>query len=246
MGKSIWGAGLVVGLVLTVSGRGEEGPNPKAILDKAINAHGGAELLKKYTAQQTKSKGKFYGFGDGIDYTAESSLQLPDKVRTTIEGPMFKFVQVINGDKGWVSANDDTNEMNMDQLEAGKGEIYASKLSHLVTITGPDYKLTPLGEVKVDDKPALGIRVEHKGQKDVSLFFDKDSGLLVKSERKAKDGMSGEEYTATTFYSGYKKVEGVQVPHKITVNKDGNKLVEQENTECKLAEKLDDKLFTKP
>jgi hypothetical protein len=39
-----------------------------------------------------------------------------------------------------------------------------------------------LGDVKVGDKPALGIGVSHKNHKDVSLFFDKETGLPAKSE----------------------------------------------------------------
>jgi hypothetical protein len=246
MRKILWGSSLAVALLASGVGRAAEGGDPKAIIEKAIQAHGGADLLKKFTAQQTKAKGKFYGLGDGIEYTAEGSIQLPGKVRTVIDAGMFKFTQVLNGDKGWVSAMGETNEMNKDQLEAAKEEVYSAGLTRLVPLLGPDFTLTALGESKVGDKPAVGVKVQHKGHKDVSLFFDKDSGLLVKSERKTIDGMSGEEFTATTFPSDYKKVEGVMVAHKIKINKNADKLIEQEFTDYKLLEKLDDKMFEKP
>jgi hypothetical protein len=246
MRKILWGCGLAVAQLAGTVARAAEGDDPKAIIDKAIQAHGGAELLKKFTAQQTKAKGKFYGLGDAIEYTAEGSIQLPDKVRTVIEAPGFKIIQILNGDKGWVSAMGDTNEMNKEQLQAAKEEVYSAGLTRLVTLTGAGYELSPLPEAKVGGKAAAGVLVKHKGHKDVSLFFDKESGLLVKSERKAIDAMSGEEYTATAFPTDYKKVEGVMVAHKMTLNKNGDKLIEQEYTDYKLAEKLDDKPFEKP
>ena len=41
------------------------------------------------------------------------------------------------------------------------------------------YELALIGEVKVEDKPAIGVRVSVKGQKDINLFFDKQSGVRI-------------------------------------------------------------------
>ena len=48
--------------------------------------------------------------------------------------------------------------------------------------------LAALGESKVGDRPALGVRISVKGRKDLRFFFDKESGLLVKSEHILDDG----------------------------------------------------------
>src|SRR6266581_4328348 len=93
-------------VLVTVSGlvRADEQADLKAIVDKAIKAHGGEEKLSKNKVISTKAKGKFYGFGeDGIDFTQESAVQAPDKIRTKIEGEAmgnkFEFIQVIGGEK---------------------------------------------------------------------------------------------------------------------------------------------------
>ena len=44
-----------------------------------------------------------------------------------------------------------------------------------------DFQLSPAGEVKVNDRPALGLRVSRKGWPDVNVYFDKESGLVVKA-----------------------------------------------------------------
>ena len=62
-------------------------------------------------------------------------------------------------------------------------------MSGLVTplLEDKTFELSPMGETKIEDRPARGVRVVMKGQPDVSLFFAKDSGLLVKVDRRGQD-----------------------------------------------------------
>jgi hypothetical protein len=189
--------------------------------------------------------------GDGIDYTGENSVQLPNRIRTEVEvdvnGQKFKFVQVVDGDKGWMKLGDNTEDLNKDMLAEAKEQMNVAQISHLTVLTDKDYKLSTLGESKVGDRPAVGVRVEHKGFRDVNLYLDKENGQILKTETRGKDLMQdGKEYTAETFYDDYKMVDGVLVAHKILIKRDGNKYVEAELTEVKVSEKLDDGVFAKP
>jgi hypothetical protein len=233
-------------------GRADDAAEVKAVLDKAIKAQGGADNLRKYQAATMRMKGKIHGVvADALDISGETASQLPDRLRAeisiTVMGMDFKVVQVLNGNKGWVTLNDKTMEMSKEQLEEARQQMYVSAAAHLVALRDKGYKLSPLGEAKVEGKDAVGLRVEHEGRRDVSLFFDKKTGLLLKTETRARDPMMGDkEFTAETFYGDYKEVDGVQVAHKITVKRDGKPFVESENSDVKLAEKLDDSNFEKP
>jgi hypothetical protein len=243
-----WTAGLAA-VVLAVggAGRADDAGDAKAIVEKAIKAAGGADVLKKYPAMTTKSKGTFYGMGDGVEYTGQEYTQLPDKLRLEIHAGDFKFTQVFNGDKGWIQAGDNTMDMPKEMVAELQEGMQLHVVMSLVPLLEGDYKLSPLAEVKVGGKPAVGVRVEHKGHRDVSLFFDKDSGLLVKTEHKGKDVQAGgAEYTAESFLSDYKKVDGLEVPFKVSVKRDGKRYIEAEVQEAKPSEKLEDKLFQKP
>jgi hypothetical protein len=232
--------------------RADDQADVKAVIAKAIKAQGGAANLARYQALTTKNKGKFYGMGAGIDYTGENAYQFPDRLRVEVEGEVmgqnFKVVQVVNGDKGWVAFNDKVTPMTKEMVAEAREQMYAARVTRLLPLSGTDFKLSPLGEVKVGDRPAVGVRVESKNHRDISLFFDKDKGLLLKSETRAKDVQGGgdTEFTVETVYGDYKKVDGVQVPHNVTIKRDGKLFVENEITEAKLAEKLDDSLFAKP
>ncbi|HTU92158.1 MAG TPA: hypothetical protein VMF69_18900 [Gemmataceae bacterium] len=242
----------VIGLLtLLIPVQADEDAKLREVVDRAIKAHGGIDNLTKLKASTSKQKGKFHGLGDALDYTSEEAIQLPDRFRVEVHSKAgdqeFTFIQVINGNKGWMKFGDKTNELDKEALAEAKEQMNVATISHLDCLKKKAYKLSPLGDVKVGDRPAIGVRVERKGYRDVSLFFDKAKYLLLKVETRGKDVMQGgQEFTATTLYDDYKKVEGIMVAHKVKVERDGKPYVEGETIEEKISEKLDDSVFEKP
>lgn len=246
--RRIVGAVCVIALLAAaVPARGADDVKVRAIIEKAIKAHGGADMLKKYKANIAKNKGIYYGMGDGIDFTSTHWLQLPDRMRTDVEADNFIFSQAINGDKGWRQFGDSAEDLDKEAIAEQKEDLNARRIAHLSNLLDKEYKLSALADAKVGDRPAVGVRVERKGFRDVSLYFDKENGRLLKSERRAKNlMMGGEEFTEETLYQDYRKVDAVLIAHQIIVNHDGKKIVESKVKEIKLYEKLDDKDFAKP
>src|SRR5262249_14691922 len=91
-------------LLLAANVRADD--DPQKVIERAIKAHG--ERAGKGKAAVFKMKGKFYGLGEGIDFTADFKIQEPSQNRMdlTIEvaGEKVEIVQAIDGDKGWKSA----------------------------------------------------------------------------------------------------------------------------------------------
>lgn len=251
MWKITGSLGVVGLLTLLTPVRAQDDAKAREVVDRAIKTHGGLDNLTKMKANASKGKGKFHAMGQALDFTSETSLQLPDRLRNEVRSKFgdqeFTFIQVINGDKGWIKVNNMTEPMNKDLLAEAKEQMNAANISHLACLGDKEYKLSPLGEAKVGDRPAIGVRVERKGYRDVNLFFDKDKNLLIKMETRGKDFMQGgQEFTSSTLYSEYKKVGGIMVAHKATIERDGKPFVEGEDTEVKISEKLDDSVFEKP
>ncbi|HEY7330508.1 MAG TPA: hypothetical protein VH592_22905 [Gemmataceae bacterium] len=231
--------------------RADEDATLREVIARAIKADGGLDNLTKFKASASKQKGKIHTPGGALEYTSETSIQLPDRLRTEVRikvGDMqFTILQIVAGDKGWLQLMGKTDEMNKDMLEEAKEQMNAANITHLACLNDKEYKLSSLGEAKVGDRPAVGMRVERKGYRDVNLFFDKDKSLLLKMETRGKDVMQGgQEYTSTTLYDDYKKVEGMMVAHKVTVERDGKPFVESDVSEVTISEKLDDGVFAKP
>ena len=232
--------------------RGDEKAEARALVEKAVNAMGGKDKLAVGKASAFRLKGKFYGMGEGIDYTGEFAFQPPNQFRIKMDmeiNAMKITVQMVyDGKKYWRKINDDTTELGKDDVAEAAEDMYAGRVEALVPLLDDKgYELATVGEVKVEDRPALGIRVSHRGHRDINLYFDKKSGLLVKSERAIKDQMQGgKERNQERLLSDYKEIGGAKRAMKVTIKRDGEKFVDSEMTEFEQRDKLDAAEFAKP
>jgi len=244
----LWALGFA--LVAAFGLRAAEQDDAKNIIDKAIKARGGQEKLRKLKAVTMRLKGTIHSPGGDVPFTGEVVTQGADQRRLALDaetnGTKFTFVQVLNGDKGWQKINDDTQELNADQLAEAKEEAYGSWVATLLPLDGKDFTLYSLGEVKVEDRPAIGVRASSKGHRDVNLYFDKEFSQLVKSETRVKDEESGMEVNQESTYSDFKEIDGIKEPSKIVVKKDGKPFVEATVEQVKREEKVEDSIFVKP
>jgi hypothetical protein len=222
---------------------------PKDILAKAIKAHGGEELLTKNKAAQIKAKGKITFGGAEIEFTQEVSYMAPDKVRESMEatvgGMSFSTLTLVNGDKIVLEVNGKEMEVP-DQTKAAlkeAGQILA--IGQLVSLKDKKYELSLIGEDKVEGKKVVGIRVSAKDQTDVSVYFDKETGLLAKFEYRGADP-TGKEVNVERIVTEYgKSKSGLPQPKKMVVKHDGKPFIEAEVVELTALEKLDDSVFKK-
>jgi hypothetical protein len=239
-------------LVLADFGRSGGDKDLRAIIDKAIAAHGGEAKLAKYPAQTLKGTGKYYGMGEAIDYNLEIAAN-DKKFRFGMDMRVMNFdlkiVVVVNGDKGWEKVNDDVKDMAADELAEHKEQMHSQAVASLLPLKKDKaYKLSLIGDVKVGDQPAVGVRISKKAHRDVSLFFDKAKGHLVKSEFVIKDikGGGDKEMMQATLYYDYKEFQGTRCPTRVVIERDGKKFADTQLTEIQLLEELDNSTFDRP
>jgi hypothetical protein len=240
-------------LAWCVAGARAAEDGPKAILAAAIKAHGGEEKLAKFQAGQSKTKGKLNVPGVGeSDFTEETSYMLPDKFKAVtqleVANNKLTITTIANGDKVSIDANGMEVPITDSIKKALTHARYVMKAARLASLLkDKDIELAPLGEVMVEGKPAVGVRVSSKGHNDLSLFFDKQTHLLAKMESRTVDSNSGKEITEERVVLEYgpKDKEGFAVPKKVMVKHDGEKFLEAEVVESKFLEKLDEGEFKK-
>jgi hypothetical protein len=226
---------------------------PKDVIARAIKAHGGEELLAKSKAGTSAAKGKMNipGVGD-VEFNQESCHMLPDKFKETIQmtimGTNINVVTIVNGDKQFLILNG--KEMDLDDAtkESLKGLGHMLKLGRLTSLLkDKDYELSLIGEDKVEDKPAIGVRVTTKGQKDVSMWFDKKTNLLAKLEYRGTDPFTKGEVNEERIIAEYMtNKDGIPMPKKVIIKHDGKAFLEIEMSDAQLLEKIDDAEFKKP
>lgn len=246
-------ASLGIGLLLGVLGPVQADDQAEAlkIIDKALQASGG-DKAAKMKAATWKMKGTFHGLGMPLPFTGEYAFQLPDKSKIVIEfdagGQKASFATVYNDGKAWRKFNDDVTELDAEKTAEQKEAMYFNNMVRLLILKdkAKDFTFKLLGESQVEKRPVVGVKVSGKGHRDITLYFDKESGLLAKSDMRVKDDQTGEEANQETFYSDYKDANGFKHPGKIVIKRDGQLYIENESSDYKLAEKLDASVFEKP
>jgi hypothetical protein len=204
-------AGLLVGT--PSGGRSDDQADARAIVAKAIRATGGEAKLARYKARTWKEKATYYGMGAAEQYEATYTAAWPDKIKVEIGD----FTMVVNGGKGWVKVDGDTREMTKDELEEHREGINWVWVMSLVPLRDNEFKLSILSERKVGGQPACGVKVSRKGHPDVSLYFDKETGLLAMSEYRFKGARSGKEISQETTVSDFRDVSGINSPTKFSI-----------------------------
>ena len=91
------------------------------------------------------------------------------------------------------------------------------------------------------------MQVTKKGKRDVNLYFDKKTNLLVKAEYRALDPFTLQEVAQEKLFSGYKElVPGLKMASKELINSDGKRFMDMEITELRQVERHDDSVFARP
>ncbi len=242
----------IAALFLFSSGiRADDAADARAIVEKGITASG-QKPGDKAVAMTWKDKGKFSAGGMAMAYTGEFAFQGPDKYRFAVtaelEGMNLTFIAIANGAKAWESALGMTQEMSPEKLEYFLDQTYAMNVTSLLPLLADkEFKLATAGEKDVNGKKATAVTVTRDKKPTITLYFDKASGLLVKSELKVKDEFQGfKEVQEEVYYDEYKDVGGRKFFGKMKVVRDGKPMIESTISEQKTAEKLDAKLFEKP
>lgn len=217
----------------------------KAVVEKAIKATGGEETLKKFPAGSSQMKGKMILNGTDVPFTGSMVFSVPGKVRMELNaefgGRKVSLVQVVDGAKvKQVEDGKPTENIS----EAAKLELQQAALLQEISLLYP-----LLDATKYTIKEGKGtiltnaVVVEAKGLKTVTLYFDKNTGLLSKMSR---EGLSpvGARVVEETAYEDYKDAGGVKIPMKTQVMHDGKLFLDFIVTEYKPLAKTDEKFDT--
>jgi hypothetical protein len=223
---------------------------PRTIIERAIKAHGGQDRLERVRADKIKLKGTLQLMGKTAPFVAETTVQLPAQVknviRVTAEGRAITVVHLINGDKALVTLDGQPQKIEPAALEEMRSTLQLERAIRLVPLLSDrTFDLTPLGESKINDRMVVGIKVTTKTRKALHLYFDKDSGLLVKTEHLLDDG-NGKEVRQEEYYSDFKDFGGYRRPTKFLAYREGKKIMEAELVEAKYFDKIDPSEFEKP
>jgi hypothetical protein len=245
---------VVCGVVLGVAGPGlaqQGGDQARWLIQQAVAAHGGRDgLAATAGAYVTRGKGAMYP-GDGVPrpFTFEYSHQ--DLTHTRLElhiafkDGFIPSVRVLNGAAGWEQQGQMRRDLSAAELQQARQGAYESKVRLLYPLLeDPAFTLTPLGESYLGAHQAVGVRVAYPGEPEVRLYFDKSTGLLLKSA--AAETLQGRTVVREEYYGNYQEALGRKYPLEATFVLDGKKYLEIKTEEARAVDRIDPAQFTRP
>jgi hypothetical protein len=250
MTRSILFVGIAV--VLGASGmaaRAQE-PRPEEIIDKAIRAHGGEEKLAGLSALTIKER---MVYPDAATWDAQIVVELPGRYRSerTISsgGKSSTTLIVVDGEQGWMKLNDHVTPYPKTFIESMQKHTvpYMEPRSILrlrARQKNPACQFTTAGEGTVEGRPAVGLRMKLEGGPEATWYFDKETGLLLKTEQRTKR-FEGEDTVVETLYGDYQTFDGFPMARKVTSRRDGKLAYTTELIDFK-AETPSEGAFAKP
>jgi hypothetical protein len=226
--------------------RGDEQADLKALIARAIVAHGGEVTLSKLPALTWNETGTYYGNGNEFPYTATVAAHYPSRLKMDVQGV---YVLAVDGENSWIDAGGNVRDIPPEILEEQKEILHSDWVATLVPLNdkSKEFKLETLGEVMVENKPAIGVRVSRKDHRAVSLYFDKATGLLAKVEYPVKSReQGGQVVSQEKIILEYGDAQGAKIPVKRVTKRDGKPYLDSKHAETKRLEKLDDSAFKRP
>jgi hypothetical protein len=242
---------LSVGLLFIVPIRtaGADATEPKDVIGRAIVAAGGKEKLAGARGYSWKGRGKSLDSVERGEFTDEWLYQFPSRARyAMVELTGFKrtIISVLNGDKAWVCVNGSTYDMAPDWVREYQERTHVAWVATLIPLSDPAFTLDALGEKRVQGQQAIGVRVSFKNRRDVSLYFDKQTGLLLTVETRHKNPDTGAEHIDELVYREFQEVNGVKRPLRTSFFRDGKLTDEGEIHDFKVLDRIDNDRFAKP
>jgi photosynthetic reaction center cytochrome c subunit len=211
-------------------------PSPQAILDKYLAAVGGAEAVQKTRTRIQTGNIEVSGKKFPIEVYSQAPNQ---RVSTSHMGPNVSAT-AYNGETGWLSTPNGVRPMSPAEQQAASidAQLY---FPEWLPKAYQDFKTLPAETI--DGKNTYLVSAIGTGQVPLNLYFDQQSGLLLRLVRFAETPL-GKNPTQID-YADYRAVDGLKIPYRWTLARPNGRFTIQID-EVKQNVPVDEKLFVMP
>lgn len=213
-------------------------PDSREVLDKYLAALGGADSIAKNTTRSAKGKAVMFG---ARQFFTEIASKAPDKFVSATHLPDGDMSSAVNSIGGWQSIpGRPLREFSASEIDAARldSDFYVSH--HIKDIFS---SLQTTGVDMLDSHPALVVIGKREGLPDTKLYFDHESGLLVRMMRFEETPLGLNP--VQNDYADYRDVNGVKVPFHVTTTRPGRKM-ELQLDQVEQNAPVEDSRFEKP
>jgi len=189
-------------------------PSADEIIEASIKAIGGREAVQKFTSLVVKGTYEFTAAGRTASGIFEQYYKPPDKIYMSINVPkVFKQEEGFDGTVGWTKTAQGVMEMSGWQLAFKKRSTEGAFIYDVNRFKEFYPKSSVRGVEKVEGRDAYAVEVTPTVGKTETLYFDKQTGLMVRWDIMYESGrQQGVSFPLTLFAEGYADVNGMMMP----------------------------------
>ncbi len=220
---------------------------PRAVLDRAIQAHGGAARLERTKKGHLKAKSEGHQSNAPFKVEIEEWFDLPSRYRETSDGSNngapYHLEKVVTEKEGWIREGTGSVYYLSPRLAAYSAAL-ASHVSNLLLLRDKDIQLASLPDKNQDGRILAGIRATNPLVSS-EFYFDKSTGLLAQT-RVLPDRIRGQEEVNETAYDDYRDIQGIHYPmrFRVVAGKTLTSIITLSSIE--FLDKIDESIFQKP
>jgi len=212
------------------------------IVEKMIEASGGRKLLE--SIQDTTLTGDMELTQQGLSGTVTFYHKEPDKMRQDIEIMGMLITNATDGEIVW-AINPQTGGVEEQHEERGSYfKKVAFQFGNSIILHPEKYGVTysSKGKEKIENKEYLVIEQKFSDGYSTTMYVDSDTHLVYKTRQKSL-GDFGNEIDQESIFEDYREVDGIMMPHMMTIFRGGEEFGGFAVTELKLNSGLEDSLF---
>ena len=183
----------------------------KMLLNKAIAAKGGLARLQAIKTVQVESTMTAQSVGQPVVFRVATSIEYPNRFRVEATMPQGKLTQVYADGRYWIEGPDGVKELDREAAATIRAAVDRDLVRVLL---GAAAGRLVVREVDADDPRTDAIEVSGDGTLPLTLFLNRDNGLI---ERARYQG--GPDGRTEETYSDYRNVGGIQVPFHTVVRR---------------------------
>ena len=208
------------------------------ILNRSLNAVGGLTALQKIGSEREKG---VVELGTGVQFPVEITLKRPGMRSSVMHLPSGDSVEIVNGNLGWsLVPGRPLKSLSSDEIQVAQINADPIFISRIKTSFN-ELRVRP--DQQIEGREVAVIRASNLNMAPVRLYFDKQSGLLVRIVRYI-DSPLGRNPTQID-YSDYREISGTKLPFRWTIAQpQGRYTVQLSQIEVNVP--LEDSRFGKP
>ena len=213
------------------------GPGADQLFERYLKAAGGAAAIDKVASRVMKGT---ITFGDS-NVPLEIYAKAPGERTSFMHTPHGDSITVFDGHEGWLATpGHPVREMHGPDIDGAAMDADLQFPAHLKDMFS---KVEVRGKEKVEGNDAYLVVGQREGKTPLRLYFDEQSGLLVRLVRFAETPLG--RLPTQIDYADYRETKGVKIPYRWTVARPGGRFTIQVS-DMKQNVPVEDAKFAKP